>query len=389
MKTRVLTPLMFLVLLGSSTTMMGWSRPRVQEKYCDQCCSDYCECEYSDECYDSCEQPCQEPLCDAYLPAVNPLVSGCNDLYFIGEFIYWTAREDNLGFLRRNQVVDRQATAGGRHGDVFHPDWNMQPGFKAGIGVIFCDEGWDVRAVYTWLRTRSTKESASRPDGTRLTDLGWTYPVLKEFNDDFDLGNLQGGSGSWKHDFNVIDLDLGRSFYVSPCLELRPHFGLKGTWQKQEFDIEYLTETSEEPISSFEVKSFNELDYWGIGVSAGLESVWRIWSCFALLGEFSATALWQRFDADTHVYSKELSNNVHLVFRNDDNTFHSIHPVLEGLVGIRLDWFFCCDNYHLGFDFAWELQYWGDQNQFRGAITDARLGDLSLQGFTFRLKFDF
>jgi len=45
--------------------------------------------------------------------------------------------------------------------------------------------------------------------------------------------------GRWKGYLNQLDLDLGREFFVSKYLTLRPHFGLRTTWLRQHLHTDY------------------------------------------------------------------------------------------------------------------------------------------------------
>ena len=95
-------------------------------------------------------------------PGAGPCVARGFDVYITVDFIYWTAREDHLGFAFK-QTVDANNSVVSR-GNVSQPDWNFRPGFKVGLGFMYNHDGWDAGANYTWFRGRNTKKSVTSDD---------------------------------------------------------------------------------------------------------------------------------------------------------------------------------------------------------------------------------
>ncbi|NGX38104.1 MAG: hypothetical protein K1000chlam2_01275 [Chlamydiae bacterium] len=312
-------------------------------------------------------------------PNAGPCVSNGADIFITTEFIYWTVRQDSLGFAFSNQQVTGAITNGTEKGSVFHPDWRLEPGFKVGIGMMFDCDGWDLYANYTWLRTRNTKESKIPKGNLTLTNLGWITSFGQL------LTSVEKTSAEYEHDFNVIDLELGRNCFISQCLHLRPHFGFKGTWQEQRID---LTETGTAFSQIVNAVGNYDNEYWGVGLRAGLDSAWHFTRSFSLVSEVAASVLWGQFDSEAKVFDQNASTNLFNVTLNVEDTFHTLKPVLELYIGLRWEDWFCCDEYHYSLEAGWELQWWGGQSQFMGG-TETRWGDLGMQGLTVKLRFDF
>ncbi|NGX47125.1 MAG: hypothetical protein K1000chlam3_00494 [Chlamydiae bacterium] len=267
-------------------------------------------------------------------PNAGPCVSSGADLFLTAEFLYWTARQDGLEFAFTNNVTQSTTSTHSEKGKIFHPDWRMEPGFKIGLGIFFDCDGWDLYANYTWLRTRNTDETALPKDLKILRPLIFS-------TEDIDHIKI---TSDWKHDFSVIDLELGRNFFISQCLHLRPHFGLKGTWQKQKWDV---VDTGIDSIQSTLITFADlDLDYWGIGIRTGLDSAWHFTPCFSLLGEVAIAALWERFDSETKIFTHDITAGSFVVELFIENAFHSIHSVLELYLGLRFENWFCCNEYH-------------------------------------------
>jgi len=299
-------------------------------------------------------------------PGAGPCVARGWDAHVTAEFIYWTSREDNLGFAILEHVENGDTVTG--YGKVLHPDWHFEPGFKIGVGILYDHDSWDLTVDYTWLRVNNTKKSESiedtltqriRPLGDSAAFAGLTQPILS-------------ASAFWELDFNALDVELGRNFFISRYLKLRPHFGLKGTWQDQHYQI-----TARDQTLVSEDK--NSMHYWGVGIRAGMDTIWHFNQCFSLLGDVAVTGIWEKIEVD-----RKSQEEIRI-----ENNIHTLKPVVELFLGLRYESWFCCDRYHYALDGGWELQWWGGQNQFFNQVVEAKCGDLNLNGFTLRFRFDF
>lgn len=311
-------------------------------------------------------------------PSAGPCVCRSIGFFLTTEFLYWTAREDHLGFAFTAKVTGTLPNALIGKGKVTHPDWKFNPGFRVGVGLTYdCHDGWDLYANYTWFRVWNTRKTVHAKENEVV------------FNFQFDPIPVAGQvEGNWELHFNVVDVELGRNFYISRCLKLRPYFSLKGTWQKQFFTIDA---SGFDPIALTNVfsPSRERLKYWGVGARAGLDTCWDLTQRFSFLGEVAVTALWERFNnRGRSSFTFPEAGQERTLF-NISNTFHTIKPILELFLGIRWETWFCCDAFHFNFDAGWELQWWGNQNQFFDFFAETKEGDLALQGLTARFRFDF
>jgi len=318
-------------------------------------------------------------------PHGGPCVLCGIDVHVTGEFIYWTAREGHLGFAYKEtyDTFDGQVSTTSE-GSIYEPDWRFRPGFKVGVGLLRNHDGWDVKANYTWLNVDNTKKTARRSkENEKISPIG-TFTFAGA-----DPLRVTSSAGKWKLEFNVVDLELGRNFFISRYLILRPHFGLKGTWQKQTFDISTESTTTDgDPYDTF--KNDNHLDYWGVGIRAGLDTAWHVNRCTSIVGEIATTALWERFTMDSKaVRSASSGAEPAITTLHVGNNFQTIRPVLELYLGLRWETWFCCDAYHFSIEGGWEEQWWDDQNQFFKSVTETREGDLVMQGFVAKIRLDF
>lgn len=358
-----------------------------QVHYSYDCCCDCCPPK------DPCAKCAQLwPSCGPewmITPGAGPCVAcGC-DIFITAEFIYWAVRQDHLGFVA-SLPSDLTNVNSFNRGKILHPRWSIEPGFRVGIGWVSCFDGWDFTFNYTWLRPRTKTRKATPDTNFTLEDAFFTFGNL--ITEETNPIVITEETGKWRLNFNVIDFEWGRNFYISQCLYLRPHFGLKGTWQDQHFKATALA-TQEVSSQTLDLSALGKhrIDWWGIGPRAGLESAWHFTKCFSILGEVAATALWGKFESKSFITQTDLTNEVTTLIPQGSfkTEWHTVKPVLEFLLGIRWEDWWCCDQFYTSLDVGWEVQWWSGQNQFAYYLTETRWGDLGLQGLTIRTRFQF
>jgi hypothetical protein len=318
-------------------------------------------------------------------PNAGPCVACGMDFFLTADFIYWNVREDHLGFA----MTTGTDPANPAQGRIEQLNFKMKPGFKVGLGMLFDHDGWDVFAEYTWIRARNITGSYDG-DLTLIDSQFWAMGIETAGS------TFNSVSANWQlHYFNVIDLEMGRNFYVSRYLKLRPHFGFKGTWQKQFYNISI---NGNVPVDGGAVDNIistmnqNQF-YWGFGIRAGLDAAFHFSRSFSTFGELAVSGLYGQFQnnrlnrafdntAGTFV---ALGNNP----RNIHNNFHTIKPVIEWQIGLRWEMYTCEKEFHFAVEAAWEEQYWLGQNQLITYFVEGRGGDLNFQGLTVKFRFDF
>ena len=318
-------------------------------------------------------------------PNAGPCVADGADMFVTVDFIYWTAHEDGLRFAYTDGVNNTlSASPTSTTGKSAFPDFKFRPGFKVGLGVDFEHDGWDLFLEYTWFRSNTNKRSITAASGTTLGSeqvfLASTAVVPATFTS---------ASGKWQLEhFNVVDLELGRNFYISRYLMLRPFAGMKATWQKQKFDNSYSGTTTAGALSAT-IADNQEQKPWGIGMRIGMDNSWHFTKSFSMLSNIAFSGMWEQFK-NTRYATESLSNGTSAILHNLKSNFHAIRSVIEWSLGLRWETWFCDDSYHFSIEGAWEMQWWENQNAFdASAVNFIKSGDLGLQGFTLHLRFDF
>ncbi len=353
-------------------------------------------------------KPCCEPVCCPPIPddcckrnvcpptgVITPrvdLVKGAGMEWFVtADYTYWTAREESLEFAT---VITEQGptpapTQAGGQGKVYRPDNKWVSGFKVGLGTDFCHDGWDVYAEYTWFRSTSS----SNPSGFQtvstalpaLVDPYWNINALLFEGSDFGFSSA---SAKWRVDMNVVDLELGRNFYVSPRLMLRPFYGLKGAWNKQHMNVAY-NGVDRESIDPVELSTKNQIKNWGIGVRAGMDASWHFTRAFSIIGDLAFTGLWEQFKVTRFDVTDRAGAQTSLIDLKENQ--YVVKPVVEWMLGLKWETGISCDTYHLSIAAAWEEQVWFGQSKFLRipGCAPTNGNDLTFQGLTVDVRFDF
>lgn len=381
-------------LIPGSLLMLG-SLSLVADQQVDQngnccpkpCCVATCCPEIVEDCCfcDVC------PPCTQITPNAGPCVKNGADLYIVGAFTYWTAHEDNLVMANVSSPFTTAGTVISQT-EQPQPNWRGAPGFKIGIGYDFCHDGWDAFLNYTWFRSNDNKKSVS-PTNLNVFDNYWGVNAFLFAENIPPMYNS--ASAKWNLHLNVFDLELGRNFYISRRIQLRPHFGLKGMWYHQDYHLQF--QFIPGGIPTFNNTMIAKMKNWGIGARAGLDTSWHFCRDMSVIGEIAVTALWEHFNA-TRVdeaialtaFAATGTPGTFSSLVNLQNSYYTLKPVVEWMLGFRWEMWLGCDEYHLAFDLGWEAQHWFSQNKFiRISGDDTANGDLSLMGLTFRARFDF
>jgi hypothetical protein len=337
------------------------------------------------------------PLCADKYPAstqgkeaaglVNPssrfqVDNGWN-LFLDTEFLWWVAKEDGL-YYAQNKFTNEETTAVppddtinfDGHLEKVHPHWH--PGFRIGLGGNMSYDEWDIFLNWTWFRSHAETERRG------LLLVLWGHPDVDS------PGNTGQGAltakGDWKLHYNVLDLELGRAFWVGKYLSLRPFFGLRGAWIDQRFKIHYDLTTT--PITDVRLKA--ESDFEGGGIRAGFDARFALLGGWSFYGLASASMLYGHYNCDF----REKWDHVKIAVSEDG--FHQAASTAQLALGVRWDGYVHHDRYHFGLYAGWEQNIWfgvNKMNHFFSGLHEGDLqqmnSDLTLQGGTFGVRFDF
>jgi hypothetical protein len=343
-----------------------------------------------------------------------------------GDFLYWTAYEDNLEY-----ALVTTLTLDSNGNDIVatkpaHLHFKWDPGFRIGTGFVFDDGQFD--SIATWTHFHTTASGSKSFPTPNLANLPSPVNSLLPLWFDFDTGNFASSQASahWNLTLNTVDLDFGRNIFVMSSFMFKPFAGLRGAWISQDYGAKYtgafsaLTGTGASPLSAttlYGSTKFNaDYFYRGIGLHAGLDFQWDWVAHFGTFGRFSGSLLYGQYHVTETVEGQRITPTLTLdptttTFK-DKYTDYAAN--FEGAIGLMWETNFSKNRHHVAIQVAYEFAKWFDQNPladlatiplsdplganlqgtpvFNGSI-DGNLvrkgGDLSMQGLSVRLLFDF
>lgn len=307
-------------------------------------------------------------------PSGRPEVKDGADLFITADLLVWQAHENGLGYVIKSKETDLNDSST----KELHFNWD--PGFRVGLGWNTPHDGWDLYANWTCFHNKA-RSHETQGSGT-------LYPSLADPS--FFSDNPASSSAKWRLNLNLADLELGREFFVSKWLTLRPFAGLRSAWIHQRMHINYNQTLDGD---SYFVQMKNK--FWGIGIRPGLNTQWGLGCGFSFYANTALSLLYGFFELDQEQYSQTLAGTT---TPHVDNG-HSIRvdrAIAETQLGVRWEHMFAKDHCHFSIQAGWENLMFFGQNLFDRFVSAdleglyvSNQGDLTIQGYTLSLRLDF
>jgi len=301
------------------------------------------------------------------------------------DLIVWTARESGTPDCWAEVFSVEKNTTSNEFRVI---NFNWDAGFRVGAGYGMDHDQWDTRAYYTRFHTRGKDEVTAGPGSVHSSFLGGFY--VDNFNGKGITGPAyEQASIDWKIRFNMFDWDLGRSFWVSEELALRPFLGLKGGWIHQLIRSKWQNpDLASFPGSTFYSVATENLknNFWGIGPQVGLNTKWNLLSScsqyFNLFGDFSTAVMFGHWIFGD-IFNNDIGQQVKVIF----NHLNSGATMVRAFMGFGWEGSYC--GLRFSTKLGYETQFWLDQLQFY-SFTGGRWSNLlTLQGGTLEFSVDF
>ncbi len=302
-------------------------------------------------------------------PPARPVVRDGTDLWVQAEALFMHATEDGLAYGIKS---DTAAFANGRVKNVGY-DWDW--GFRAGIGYNIPHDGWDVLLNWTWFQAHETKhKSTTAPEIVLVTEANPASTVLA----------APFAKGKAHLHYNLLDLEMGREFFVSKWLTLRPFMGTRAAWLNRNFKTAY--------AGGIDIDGHSHNRFRGIGLRGGLDTQWGLGSGWSFFGDIALSLIY-----GTHrIHSHQDTDPGDVRIQHIHNSWNIVRPMLDLALGLRWDHLFSCDAYRIRFQLGWEQHtFFGFEKDlnfvnplFPGKYTFNQ-GDLGLSGLSFQVRFDF
>ena len=314
--------------------------------------------------------PASDSSSQMITPIAGPRVENDIDAAFTLDFIYFEATQTNSAYAANNAYLNESVP----QGTTYYPNFQFKPGFKLGLGLNLAHDGWDLMAQYTYFHPSKLTKKTSLPDG-------YITLLMSDFlfNKTIDAATL---SNSWKLKLDIIDLDLGRNFYISQYLAMRPFFGFKTAWNRQIDDVVYISDVDTNDIR----KIHQQQNIYEIGLRTGAQTSWQFTKNWNIYGNIAYALM----NASSKLYSSASEPKAGDIIVDKLNTKmaqNTLQAVYEIGMGFGYDYFFNDDNYHFGIQAGYEFQYWNSNSYLLSKF--GVCGDLSLQGLDVKLRLDF
>lgn len=305
------------------------------------------------------------------------------DLFVYGDLLFWNAHENGLSAAVKNKGSSSNLS----NSEVrnVHGKWNL--GFRVGIGYNTPHDGWDLKL--TWLRFTDNGTRHVRSGSTTFAFPTRVHPANLADDAVTAAGKMR---SKWNMRLDQLDFDLGREFFVSKWLTLRPHFGLRSDWIRQALNTNYNNFVGFGAPTLTTIKTRLKDRSFGLGLEGGLDTQWGLGNGWSIFGNLSGAILY----GFHHINERTTDKPADTQFLNLVNSFRVSEPIVDLEAGIRWDNMFWNDRFHLGLQIGWEHHVYFSQNQFPVFVDDVSLGsfvanqgDLTLQGWTFAARFDF
>lgn len=300
--------------------------------------------------------------------SATPQIDGYG-LFLTADFLWWKLYEGGTEYALKNE--NSPFNPNSIKGPIKHLNFDWEPGYKVGLGYLFDHDGWDLYLDFTSFKTHAHSSASSDIDGL--------FPLMG-----IETNGFAKAKAHWHVDFYDLNLVLGKSYFVSKYLALRPHFGLTSAWIQQHRHARF----KNLPISSLKLRGKN--NFWGIGPRLGVDSQFYLGRHFSLYGDIAGALLWGHF----HVKEKERDIATGSEIYDLHDHLHRMVATVGFSLGLSFETNFFDDSSHFMIKAGYEGQYWWRQNQwpiFNSFAVDftRQSEDLNLQGLTVDFRLDF
>ncbi|HEY4254832.1 MAG TPA: Lpg1974 family pore-forming outer membrane protein [Chlamydiales bacterium] len=307
----------------------------------------------------------------ARFPSGRPVYSGYG-VWVTADVLYWTAFEGGTDFAYTT------ATAPSMTGSVYATRFDWDAGYRLGVSYSWPQDNWDLTALVSQVNPVSQVGKAVQAPLN-------INPVLG--SGDFTTGT--NASEHWDLKFLALDLELGRSYFVSRYLYLRPHFGARGAWIHQKATGQFATATQAEAVQL-------RNDFDGGGLRLGLDTKWFFDNHWNMSLASSVSTLYGHFKVGNQRNIFTSATGIKTYTSDEVGSVNRIVPAAQMALGAGWETAFACDRNYISFNVLYELNYWWRQNQlafFQGA-QEAPYGtrysdDLGFHGVTFDMQLSF
>lgn len=276
----------------------------------------------------------------------------CLDGFYIGAgFVYQQAKAGGTEFAYTD---DRVSSTYPLNGDIADVNYKWDWGLNLMAGYNMPHDGMDLRLAYTYYDQSSNNKSSAGLNGS-VIPLRASSSIVNGQSGSFTL--CSNASSDYSLSMNLLDLQLGRDYFISKMLNFRPYFGLVSDWISQKQVTKY-TGGTQLDVNTVDVNDTSK--FWGMGPELGLGSKWFIGEGFSIFGDANASLLYGRFDVrHREVYSADTINQV----LNVNGDVHRVVPTAQLILGLGYETFVDDNTHRFTIRIGYNVEYYFFQNQ--------------------------
>jgi len=316
---------------------------------------------------------------------------------FDASFLYWNAASDGYDFVQSlNRTVQNNTVSAQLNGEAL-PFNTWDPGFQVGVGYIFPQrEQWSTRVGWTYFHTNSRRT---------VFPLEVSTASLIPNIIPFVMGSAATeAKAHWQLNYNILDAELGKQFFVGRWFSFKPLIGLRGGWIWQNFHVDYAA-IFRTTTAFFLDTSFNCRQHLGgVGPRIGSDLKWHATKNWSLLGNLSTSILWTSMHMTQNINGFTFPTATTFLANQavENYTFTRLRTNLEAQLGMEWETFYNRDCFRFSVSTLYTFSYWFGLNRLvneivarpndnltPGAVTIFNSGDLQLQGLNVTFAFDF
>lgn len=317
--------------------------------------------------------------------------------------LYWKAQESGLEYAISTKTPQDFADGQAQliDGQFYAPHFDWDFGFKIGLGYNSACDGWSFSGLWTRFETDSTTRVQAENENVTILTL-WSDEAGANTANPLFARDIK---TDWHLKLNFFDLTIGRSYWNSPKVSLQPQFGLRLSYLNQDFHIFHIggvVTDSPSPIPDLNNEVELNNDFHAAGPLGGVAGNWHLGCGFSLYGDFAFSLNWGRFDVDHTEFNREAFSPFSKTrIMEASDSFRATRLYSDLGLGIRYFTLFSDCQYAFAASLGWEQHYIANFNQLWRVyrlrdgvaalqnIFSPSNGDLSIQGFTLKVVFDF
>nr|NGX46196.1 hypothetical protein [Chlamydiota bacterium] len=352
---------------------------------------------------------------DSVNPSVRPI--GCDGSWLVTlEGLYWNSHQDGMEFAIDNSVfvpaaptlfLEVEQLNNLIDAEYLNPHAKWEFGFKAGLAYNSTHDGWDIGVTWTWYRGSASNHVEAEVDDNHTLLPLWSGYQISNTN----IVWAREIEAHWSMRLNLADVELGREFWVSKYLSLRPHIGIRFASIDQSYTLHHKGGIWTFPL--FNSNLNNEVnmrnDFHSIGARGGFNTVWNLGRGISFFGNTALSLVYGRFRVKHDEWTREaLSPHAKTRILETEDHFRASRAMTDLSLGLQWSTLFgqqCQYGFTLGL--AWEHHMFFDQNQLwrvnrinpaKNTVSPfeplenafyQRRGDLDTQGWTLTMQFEF